>query len=77
VAAIHSRNRPGWEAHYDDQRCFSPILGSFAKHTHQLADLDLQHLLPLRQAICKRLGYAPDTIILYYSLRGEQHELMF
>jgi len=77
VEAIHKRNQPGWDPHYDDPKVFLPVLGSFVKHTHQLAELDLAHLKPLRAYLVKYLGYDPDTIVLYYRFQGEEHEIMF
>ena len=53
------------------------VVASFVKHTVNLHGLGPDLLKPLRDYIATCLGYRPDEVLLRYSERGEETELVF
>ena len=49
----------------------------FVRHTRRMHAREPAMLEPLRAYVCKRLGYRPERLVVYYSEGGTRKDLTF
>lgn len=75
IIRVKSKGCSGCED--NSKSIIGPAIAEFIRHTHKLHQANTELLKPLRDYLCRKLGYQPKAFALYYRESNRPKKLTF